>query len=135
MKNLFFLFLAGALLTLAACGKDDTAVDKIEGEWSATSFVVLGQEQMGTEIESFELEFSGTADNSGTFTGRSVNTDGSMDTDNGTFVISEDEDLLTITYDDDMGGQETEVYSLTTFTSDRIVMNALGIATITLEKK
>lgn len=102
MKRFTSILLLAAffVVTFSSCEKK-RVLNRLEGKWEVTSFVVDGDQYMGTLYRSFTMDYNEAKDDEGDVTWTYVdNIIGNTETDDGTYAINKDADELTITFRD-----------------------------------
>lgn len=94
-----FLTLASISLLLTSCfkGPNEKTNEKLDGEWTATSIVIDGEEKFGDLYLSATTKFANTTEVKGTYTITRTTTFGGTTTDKGNYQIFDDGETVTFT--------------------------------------
>lgn len=105
--------LAFAFLTLlfSSCTKDKSMSEQIVGSWEATSFMQNGTEMIGSQLETFSLDFGTYNGTEGIITFTTIEMDGDVERSSGSYVIANGDEMVTVSNDG-------EVIDFTTAVSD-----------------
>jgi len=99
-----FLLLVFVSLMTTSCSKEEeqTKAELLPGTWQATSFMVSGQETIGTSMNAFTMDFSAYTGSESAVVFTTTKMDGDIEVENATYSLNDTESVLTI-----VGSEET----------------------------
>jgi len=123
-KMPLFLMLMVSLF-FASCSKDQTSTELLPGTWEASSFMVSGQETIGTSMNAFSMNFGEYNGTEGTAVFTTTEMNGSTQVENGTYSWNDTEDVMTV-----VGTGDTIVFN-TTVTETSMTLTGTNTSGVT----
>ncbi len=98
-----FLLLVVISLFTTSCSKEEvpTKAELLPGTWDANSFMVSGQETIGTSMNAFVMNFGEYNGTEGTVVFTTTKMDGDIEVENATYSLNDSESVLTIASDEE----------------------------------